>query len=217
MDLTADRERALLDRYVTDTSKWLYFGIGTTAAFGLAALLRSRTHIEYRLHVPDALGIVEADPQGLARAAGVPLELYALASAMQSEESSDKGRLAVGRAIWNHVKEDRTRLVPVLLPHGYFASQDNGQYAATSHGPTARTLGLAAAILEGRVPDLDSRAVQWDAPKAQDRRHQLYLREPKKHPHYRYSSAEIAERRMSGGAHEVRVPGVPDPRFWAYS
>jgi hypothetical protein len=190
----------------------------SAAVFGLSWLFRTkRIKVEYGLHAPNALGVVEADPEGLARAAGVDLDVYALASAMQSEEKTDRGRLAVGCAVWNHVRQNRKKLIPVLLPRGYFSSQDSGQYAATDRGPTARTLALAGAIIENRVPDMVRGAVQWDAPLAQDRRHQLYLRDPKRYPAYRHDSREIAERRKKDGAHQVRVPGVPETRFWAYS
>jgi hypothetical protein len=205
-----------LENNLTTGQKWWLAGLGTSVALALAARFK-KSPVEYRPHVPNALGIVEADPAGLARAAGAPLDVYALASAMQSEEKTDRARLAVGRAVWNAVRGDRRKLVGKLLPRGYFASQDEGQYAATSRGPTARTLGLAAAVVEGRVPDFVERAVQWDAPAAQDRNHQKYLVDPVRFHQYRYTSAEIAERRTKAGAHEVRVPGVSDTRFWAYS
>ena len=200
------------------TDNLLLAGLGTAAVFGLSWLFRTKKiTVEYGLHAPNALGVVEADPEGLARAAGVDLDVYALASAMQSEEKTDRGRLAVGCAVWNHVRQNRKKLVPVLLPRGYFSSQDSGQYAATDRGPTSRTLALAGAIVAGRVPDMVNRAVQWDAPLAQDRRHQLYLKNPARYPAYRHDSQEIAERRKKDGAHEVRVPGVRETRFWAYS
>ena len=191
-------------------------GLGSAAVLGLSWLSK-RLQVETRLHVPNAQGIVEADPAGLARAAGVPLDQYALASAMQSEERTDKGRLAVGRAIWNAVRQDRDRIVGKLLPHGHFAFQESGQYAATHKPPVAKTLGLAASIIEGKVPDMVHGAVQWDAPLLQDRMHQLYLQYPRVYPHYRFSSAEIAKRRSKAGAHEVKVPGVPETRFWSYA
>ena len=140
--------------------QWTFVGLGSASVLGLSWLSR-RLQIETQLHVPNARGIVEADPAGLARASGVPLDQYALASAMQSEEKTDKGRLAVGRATWNAARQDRDRIVGLLLPHGHFASQESGQYAATHKPPTARTLGLAAAIIEGRVPDMVHGAVQW--------------------------------------------------------
>ena len=195
---------------------WTIIGLGSASALGLSLWL-GRFGIETRLHVANRHGIVVADPAGLARAAGVPLDLYALASAMQSEERTDKGRLAVGCAIWNAVRGNRDKIIGKLLPHGRFASQDSNQYAATDKPPTARTLGLAAAIIGGRVPDMVRGAVQWDAPLAQDRNHQLYLQDPKRYHRYRFSSAEIAQRRTEAGAHEVRVPGVPETRFWSYT
>ena len=196
--------------------QWTFVGLGSASVLGLSWLSR-RLQIETQLHVPNARGIVEADPAGLARASGVPLDQYALASAMQSEEKTDKGRLAVGRATWNAAQQDRNKIVGLLIPHGHFASQESGQYAATHKAPTARTLGLAAAIIEGRVPDMVHGAVQWDAPLLQDRMHRLYLQDAKKYPHYRFSSSEIAQRRTKAGAREIRVPGVPETRFWSYA
>jgi hypothetical protein len=199
--------------------EWTLIGLGSASVLGLTWLIRraTATAVETRLHVPNQRGIVEADPAGLAHVAGVPLDQYALASAMQSEEKNDKGRLAVGRAIWNAVQQDRSKIVGKLLPHGYFSSQESGQYAATHKPPTTRTLALAAAIIEDRVPDMVHGAIQWDAPEAQDYLHSLYLKDPRKHPHYKHSAAEIAQKRISEGKREVRVPGVPETRFWSYA
>jgi hypothetical protein len=198
-------------------NQWTLIGLGSASVIGLSWLLRrSPAGIEYRLHAPNKHGIVEADPAGLAYTSGAPLDQYALASAMQSEEKTDKGRLAVGRTIWNAVHQDRNRIVKKLLPHGHFATQESGQYAATGKPPTARTLLLAAAIIEERVPDMVHGAIQWDAPKTQDRLHNLYLKDPKKYPHYKHGSAEIAQIRTKAGAREIKVPGVPETRFWSY-
>ena len=197
-----------------DKRQWTIIGLSSASMLGLSWLFR-RFRIETRLHVSNARGIVEADPAGLARVAGVPLDQYALASAMQSEEKTDKGRLAVGLAVWSKVSHDRSNLIPLLIPHGYFVA--TGQYASTSHPPTAKTLGLAAAILEGRVEDIVRGAVQWDSPALQNRNHQLYLKDPKRYHHYRFDSKTIAQRRIKDGAHEVRVPGVAETRFWAYT
>ena len=207
--------------------QWTLIGIGSATVMGLSWLLGRRASpswvpdgvrlpwdVESRLHVPNRQGIVEADPAGLARAAGVDLDLYALASAMQSEEKNDRGRLAVGRTIWNAVGQDRTRLVKKLLPHGHLASQESGQYAATHRPPTPRTLGLAKAIIEGRVGDMVHGAIQWDAPATQDRLHRLYLNDPKRYPHYKHDSTDIARKRIAEGKAEISVPGVPDTRFW---
>jgi hypothetical protein len=205
--------------------KWLLLGLGSVAALGIASLFSGTRRlldpkIETRLHVVNVRGVVEASPAGLARVSGYPLEIYAMASCMQSEEKIDKGRLAVGLAIWNAVKKNRYK-IPSLLLHskrwdgnGRFGSQA-GRYAATSHSPTAKTLQLAEAIQAGRVEDFTDGAKQWDAPKAQDRNHQLYLQDPEKYPEYRFSSDDIAARRINEGRRLVWVPGVPDTRFWA--
>jgi len=190
------------------------------AAVGVGVALLSRRGdlfptVETRPHVPGPDGVVVASPAGLARAAGVDLDVYALASAMQSEEKTDRGRLAIGRAVWNAVGGRRGRLVGKLLPSGRLGTQLVNPYAATHVPPTARTLGLALAVVEGRVPDFVERAVQWDAPALQDRHHALYLRDPARYPKYRWSAADVAARRVRDGARQVTVPGVPDTRFWS--
>jgi hypothetical protein len=189
---------------------------GAVAAGAALAWLLPR-RIELRLHAPSAGGLVEADPEGLARVAGVDLATYALASAMQSEEETDRGRLAVGRAMWNASRGEPGRLVKLLLPRGRLGTQEANPYAATSRPPTARTLGLASAVVAGRVPDFVEGAVQWDAPETQDRRHALYLADPARYPKYRHSSADVARKRVAAGGREVRVPGVPKTRFWTYA
>jgi hypothetical protein len=210
-------------------SRWWLIGLGGLGGTlgllslwrraGIAPAVESMVEpiIETRLHVVNDRGVVEADPKGLAAVAGVSLEQYALASAMQSEEKTDRGRLAVGRAIWNACKGKRSKLLKLLLPHGRLGAQTVNPYAATSKPPTARTLDLAAAVIEGRVPDFVAGAVQWDAPKAQDRNHEKYLRDPKRWPKYRYNSEMIAERRIAGGARMVVLPDVPETRFWTYA
>lgn len=204
-----------------ENSKWWLLGLGATAAVGLAAALSGSRYrkpaerlIEARAHVVNDAGLVEADPEGLARGAQVPLDQYVLAAAMQSEERSDRARLAIGRTIWNKVRQDRRRLVPLLIPSGRLASQTVNPYAATGEAPTARTLELAATILEGRVPDFVEGATQWDAPKTQDRLYQLYLKDPKRYRKYRFNSKEIAQKRVAAGKREVNLAGVPNTRFW---
>jgi len=197
---------------------WLALaGFAGVAGLGYAVGRLLEPSVETRLHAPNERGVVEASPAGLARAAGVPLAVYALASAMQSEEHDDRGRLAVGRAVWNKVRGRADKIFPTLAPGGHFGRQTANPYADTSRGPTARTLDLAKTIVEGRVPDFVEGAVQWDAPAAQDRNHAKYLTDPVKYAKYRWSSADVAQRRIAGGAREVRVPGVPLTRFWSYA
>jgi hypothetical protein len=204
-----------LDKQIS-MDPWGPVAVGVGAVAGLGLLRYLFPPPETRPHVVGPTGYVEASPAGLARAAGVELDVYVLASAMQSEENDDRSRLAVGRAIWNAVRGRRGRLVKQLIPRGRLGSQLVNPYASTHRGPTAGTLQLAQAIVDGRVPDFVEGAVQWDAPAAQDRRHQLYLKDPLMYPKYRYSSADIALRRQADGAREVRVSSVPNTRFWTY-
>jgi len=210
--------------------KWWLLGLGSVAALGALAISRRSSDslarrvlgppVEIRLHVVNARGVVEADPAGLAFAAGVSLPVYALASCMQSEEKTDKGRLAVGLAAFNMAKRDPSKIPRLLLRSkrkdgdGHFGTQA-GRYADTRHPPTSRTLQLAAAVVEGRVEDVTKGAVQWDAPKLQDANHLLFLRDPEKYPEHRFSAADIAAQRAAAGRKMVMVPGVTETRFWA--
>jgi hypothetical protein len=205
--------------------KWLLLGLGSAVALGIASLFRGtqrlfEPQIETRLHVVNKRGVVEASPEGLALNSGYPLDVYAMASCMQSEEKTPKGRFAVGLAIWNAVKKNRAKIPGLLLfskrkdGNGFFGRQA-GRYAATSHPPSANTLQVAEAIIAGRVEDITDGAVQWDAPKAQDANHQLYLKNPEKYPEYRFSSKDIEKKRTGAGRRMVLVPGVPETRFWA--
>ena len=190
-------------------------GLGAGAGVLGLILLRRVFTTEYRLHVAGPDGRVLARPAGLARAAGVSLPAYVLASMMQSEEKTDRGRLAVGRAAWNASRQDEYRLLKKIVPAGHLGSQLVNPYASTERPPTARTLQLAQTILEGRVPDFVEGATQWDAPRAQDRRHALFIADPARYPKYRWSSEDIAQKRLLDGMREVWVPGVAETRFWA--
>ena len=204
-----------------DNGKWWLLGLGSALVVGAATLFRRGPTIETRLHVLNAQKFVEADPKGLAANAGVALDVYALASAMQSEESSDAGRLAVGCAIRNAAKRSRVSIATKLLAavkkgkrypsHGYFGSQEApGKWAATSKPPTAKTLQMAADIVANRVADPTRGAVQWDAPEAQNRMHKS---NPETYP---LDAAGVKTKRIAGRAREVWVPGVPHTRFWTY-
>ena len=178
--------------------------------------------MDTRLHILNQQGFVDADPASLAREAGVPLDVYALASCMQSEEKNTAGRLAVGCAARNYFRHAKQSPASVLLRRadkhtgkrlagdGHFGRQ-KGRYAATSYPPTATTLMLAANLFAdpSPIPDATHGAVQWDAPEAQDRFHAS-------DPTNNKTSAEIAELRKRAGAHMIKLENVPSTRFWAY-
>jgi hypothetical protein len=141
---------------------------------------------------------------------------------MQSEEGSTAGRLAVGCAARNHSRQAGQSAATVLLRRadkhtgkrlagdGHFGRQ-KGRYAATSKPPTAMTLMLAANLLAEPSPieDVTHGAVQWDAPKTQDRLHAS-------DPDGNKTSSQIADIRQQAGARMIKIANVPSTRFWAY-
>jgi|WetSurMetagenome_2_1015567.scaffolds.fasta_scaffold288653_2 hypothetical protein len=204
----------MLNRDPNRTS-FLIPGVGIAVGLLIASALRRVTSGGRHVAGPD--GFVHADPADLASAAGVALDVYALSAVLQSEEADDRGRLAVGCAVWNAAKRDRSRILGRLAPSGWFGTQAVNPYASTAKRPSFRALQLAQAIVDGRVPDMVQGAVQWDAPSTQDTLHALYLSDPERYPKYTKTSAQIAERRRKAGAREVWVPGVPRTRFWTYA
>ena len=204
-------------------SQWWAAGAGAGALLGLTLLSRA-LRPEGRLHVLNDQKFVEADPGGLARASGFSLDVYALASCMQSEEHSEAGRLAVGWATLNHCRRRKISPSALLLravrhgrrqpSHGRFGSQEApGKWAATSKAPTAKTLQLAQSLMEGRTgsPDPTGGAEKWDAPAAQNRAH---ARDPMTYPK---DAEDVAADRIAAGGQEIWVPGVPDTRFWKFA
>jgi hypothetical protein len=178
--------------------------------------------MDTRLHAINKQGFVDADPASLAREAGVSLDVYALASCMQSEGGSTVERLAIGcaaRNYFHHVKRSPSSvLLQRIAKHtgkklpgdGHLGSQA-GRYAATSKPPTATTLILAANLLAEPSPieDVTHGAVQWDAPEAQDRLHAS-------DPDGNKTSTQIADIRQRAGARMIKIQDVPSTRFWAY-
>jgi len=213
--------------------------LGTASGIGIALLARHLSPpAETRLHVTGPDGYVEASPAGLARAAGVDLDVYVLASAMQSEERSDRGRLAVGRAAWNAVGGRRDRLASKIIPSGRLGTQLVNPYADTRRPPTVRTLGLAAAFVEGRVPDFftqegerkdsNGRGCLIRASKRSSWR--FFSRERVRvqrlvSPHLCYGDSVTDDREQLPGAPHRDVPGrrihrgpeIPDASVWCTS
>ena len=178
---------------------------------------------EYRPHVLNDRKFVDARPYGLADNAGVSLDAYALASAMQSEESTRAGQVAVGWTIRNYCARHCCRVSDQLLKsiyrgrrqpsHGHFGSSEApGKWASTARPPTAATLLLAREILSAvpRIPDPTGGATAWDSPELQDRKH---AEDPLT---YTKDADDVAADRLAAGGEEVRVPGVTRTRFWRF-
>lgn len=216
-----------MERLPTTPREWSPAEKGGAAILGaalLASLLARRLGPETRPHVLNDRKFVDARPSGLAETAGVDLDTYALASAMQSEESRRAGQVAVGWAVRNYCRRRGCSVSGQLLKsvrrgrrqpsHGHFASQEApGKWASTARPPTAATLALAREILSDRprIADPTGGAEAWDSPALQDRMHAL---DPATYPK---DSRQVAADRAAAGGVAVRVPGVPDTRFWRFA
>jgi hypothetical protein len=208
-------------------AEWVGVGRGSAAALGgtlLLSCLYRKWGPELRLHVLNDRKFVDARPSGLADNAGVSLDVYALASAMQSEESSRPGQVAVGWAVRNYCRQHRCSVADQLLKsvrrgkrhssHGHFGSNEApGKWASTAQPPTATTLLLAQEILSEspRIPDPTRGASAWYNPELQNKKH---AEDPKT---YTKDADDVAVDRLAAGGEEVRVPGVAGTRFWRFS
>jgi hypothetical protein len=157
-------------------------------------------------------GIIPTLPVDLAASAGVDIDQYSLARAMQSEESSTDGRTAIGWAIKNHCVDKSITSVVTANPKnpacdGHYSKEMPGKYCSTAHSPSSATLDLAASIISGEIPDLTGGATFWDGPAAQDAAH---ARDPEK---YTRDWAAQEQFRLNQGYSEVTIPGV-ETVFW---
>lgn len=194
--------------------------VGGFAAAVLGAVFYMRRKVAAAMTDDDRAGpdgIVKGKPEDLARAAGVPVDVYSLARVMQSEESSRAGRIAVGWATRNAATRGKITVTKLVTRSdkasaaGKYGRQDAGpKWCATSQAPTADVLEIAKQILAEppKVPDPTKGASQWDAPGLQDKLH-------KQNPAKWKSAEEIAAKRKAAGKKLVMVPGIEKTRFWA--
>lgn len=149
-----------------------------------------------------------ADPNMLARDAGLDLNPYALARMIQSEVSGlpEIARWGVGYAALNEANARGLGVGDLLLRStgpgdGYFGRQSQGRYAATSKDPNAAALAAAADVITGAVADPTGGARQFDSV-------QSFPTEGR--------AAEVAADRIAAGNVKVLLPGVPERklRFW---
>jgi hypothetical protein len=168
-------------------------------------------------------GETPADPEALALGAGVELQRYALARAVQSENGSGP-RIVLEAVAWAIVNQARAtghtvaqlvtragrKVSGVWTPHptgnGRFGRQAQGRYCATSQDPEARALEVADDVLSGVVDDPTGGARQFDSPAA------FGVQEGTTAA----GADETAARRIAAGNVEVLLPGVPEStiRFW---
>jgi hypothetical protein len=171
-------------------------------------------------------GSVSEDPQTLADAAGVELETYSLARVGQSEEglSSDRAKIAVMYACKNHAEKQGKSITEVVTrgnpkrsdyadANGRYGRQGIHPYCSTIANPTTATLALAKQVIDETADDETQGAQWWDNPHTQDI---LAAANPKDETTGKgyYTSAQIAERRISKGATLINIDGI-STRFWA--
>ncbi len=205
---------------------WLIVGAISGGVLGAALYMRRK--IGAAVTADDRAGpdgIVPGKPEDLARAAGVPVDVYSLARVMESEESSQAGRVAVGWVTRNEARREKItitklvtraqykdasgKLVKYASADGRYSTQDKHKWCATTSPPTAATLAMAKQVAAEppKLPDPTKGATQWDAPELQDK---LHAKDPAKYK----TAAEIAAKRQAAGKKLVTVPGVAKTRFW---
>jgi hypothetical protein len=198
-------------------------GIGAALMIGIAVVLNNADPTKAK-HEIGSLGWVESDPFALASDAGVSLDVYALASMMQSEGGgSQQLRQAVGWTAKNMAASRGISIAKLLLragrydkaeqafvahpSNGFFGPQNVGpRYASTRSAPSLVALGDADAVIGEEVPDMTQGSVQFDSPGTQD----SLLG---KLAGYNKTSADIAADRTKSRI-EVQVPGITSTRFW---
>jgi hypothetical protein len=167
----------------------------------------------------DANGVCQTDPEAIARAHGVSLDVEALARmAVKEAGAGEKAQIAVMWACRNEAKREGISVARLLLrgrnkngtpssSDGKFGSQNTGKYAATPLPSTPESRARAAKVLAGAVSDPTGGAVQFDAPSAQDKLQAAGV------AGYTKSAAEVAADRLATRSF-VMVPGVTNIRFW---
>ena len=153
-----------------------------------------------------------ADPHELASAAGVGIDVYALARMTASEAGGELAKTACAWAAMNMARSRKVTISALLLKgkgigDGVFSRQNLGKYASTQANPKALDLTVAARVFNRQVADPTGGATQFDAPSAQDK---LLASGTKG---YTKTADQVAAERLRG-SELVMVPGLTTVRFW---
>lgn len=123
-------------------------------------------------------GLVHAAPQDLADAAGLDVDSYALARALESEQGSepDAHMVAVAWAIRNYASERQRSVFEVVTAGGngagFFGAQGakaGTKYVSTAHDPHQRAVTIAVHVLSSETPDPTGGATHFYSPGLQDK------------------------------------------------
>jgi hypothetical protein len=172
---------------------------------------------------PNALRVIEDDPQRLADSAALDLDTYALARLISSEEGNSPAveKLAVGWAAWNAHgpaiaaallagkgdADDHFKDQGYAYSTGPTSTARAAGYASTALDPHEDDVKLAQAIIAGTAPDPTGGATNFFRPRLEDK---LYAAGKVS----RDGAAVIAEW-TAGGLRPVDVPGI-DPSELAF-
>lgn len=150
----------------------------------------------------------------LAKAAGVPVDVYSLARTLRSEAGrrSQAERIAVAWAVRNHAKRLGKTITATVTGGtkggGYYGSQNlGGRYVSTRYAPLKADLDLATAIMGGSVGDNTGGAERFFAPKAQDKLVALAR------PGYTKTAAMVRAQWEKEGWRVHGIPGVDESDF----
>lgn len=121
------------------------------------------------------IGVIDTPPEECAQADGVSVEVESLARVGQSEEFTTTGRTAVMWAAKNMASKRGISITQLVTTakhivngahiveeyDGKYTRDIAGKYCSTYQQPSASTLVLAKAILDGAVSDPTSGAIHW--------------------------------------------------------
>lgn len=135
---------------------------------------------------PDDHGIIQVPPGSLAKAAGLPLDVYALARCLSSEHGRDnvETKIAVAWAVKNEARASGRSIFAQLtrqpgdgitnVANGLFSGQDvpgPNKYASTRLDPYEQEAQIAAAVVAGTIIDPTRGATNFFSPKGQRASH----------------------------------------------
>lgn len=195
--------------------EWVFFSLGAAALLVMAGG-KAVTAADEKA---DAGGVVRADPEAIARAHGVSLDVEALARLAVSEAGAgEKAQIAVMWATRNMAKRRGESVAALLLrgrtktgnassSDGRFGRQNTGKYASTGSPSTAVSRERASRVMSGKVLDPTGGATQYDAPGAQGALVAAGA------AGYSQSADQVAATRLRD-SDLVMVPGVSSIRFW---
>ena len=171
--------------------------------------------------IMDTIGVVQADPQSLADADGVTLDVETLARVGQSEESTTAGRIACMWAIKNQARKRKVSIFYACTTGHYKDSNGVSQVApfdgkfrrdmahtqcSTYRQPSQETLVLAQQVFDGTTSDPTDGATHWFAPGLQDKMYTLGI--------YSKSADDIRYNYAARGMFLKSVDGVDSTEFY---